>query len=257
MSVFTTRALLLAHGPGRSADRTVTALTEDFGLLHLTARAARGSAAKLGGVLEPFALTVLTAAEGRHRATAVGSIPEERFSALAQTLLGFAAAHVVVEVAGVLVAERSGDPRLFTATLVALRALDRAARRGTEPAVWWEVAKFTAHLLAASGVGVALDRCLRCGEPVNRSGVWQSGHGGLVHREHASHPGLALGPASAAALMALSRHDPQPPPASLLPLVLVLREVQLHGSRRLESVRFAQGTGLLPIPPRLARLLYS
>jgi DNA repair protein RecO (recombination protein O) len=258
VSVFTTRALLVAHAAARNADRVVTAITEDFGLLRLTARAARGSAAKLGGVLEPFALTVLTGAEGRHRPTAVGSVLEERFDALAKTPLGFGAAHVVVECASGILAERSGDARLFAQTLASFRSLNAAASTTAAPArVWWEAAKFVADLLSASGVGVALDHCARCGRRVGDGAGWSAGHGGLMHRAHAQAHRVTLDGAGVAVLGALARRETRPPPGSLLALVLLLREIQLHLGRLLTSVRFATEAGILPIPARLARLLYS
>jgi DNA repair protein RecO len=253
----TTRALLLAHTSGRNADRTVTALTEDFGLLSLTARSARSATAKLGGVLEPFALTTLTFAEGRSRPTAVGSVPEEGFDTLTTDPLGFAAAHVLGECLMAIQRERTGDV-LFDDAVETFRNLDAAVRAGNSPATWWVVARFTSRLLSTSGFGLALDRCSQCGTPVARDAVWVSGHGGLSHREHATgSTRMRLAPKAQQAIAELARGATHPPAGSLLPLTLLLREVQLHTGQPLESVRFAQVTGALPLPRALARLLYS
>lgn len=180
---FETQALLLRRVDYAEADWVVTLLTEDAGRVSALARAARKSRKRFGGSLEPMH-TLKVRLEER---------PHAELLTLREATLASTRRHLVTSLDRLDAAGRAlgwvrraavrgqDEPEVWRSTIA---LLDRLDDRGDSRSAKVHLAEFGLHLLRATGWGIELERCVRCGrdcEP-GRAAMIDAARGGLVCR---------------------------------------------------------------------------
>jgi DNA repair protein RecO (recombination protein O) len=152
--------VLRTHKLGE-ADRIITLLTRERGLVRAVARGVRKTTSRFGGRLEPFMHVDLQLAEGR---TLDIITQVETISAFARDLGGdypaYTAGTAMLETAERLVHD-DGEPAVQQLQLLvgALRAL--TARDGRSPGLILD--SYQLRALAVAGYAPTFDTCARCG----------------------------------------------------------------------------------------------
>ena len=154
--------VLRTHKLGE-ADRIITVLTRDRGLVRAVARGIRKTTSRFGGRLEPFMYVDLQLAEGR----SLDVITQvETIAAFARDLGGdypsYTAGTAMLETAERLVQE-DGEPAVQQLQLLvgALKAL--TAADGRSPSLILD--SYQLRALAVAGYAPSFDECARCGAP--------------------------------------------------------------------------------------------
>lgn len=120
-----TRAFLLRSVDFGEADRIVTLFTETVGKVSVMARGARSSRRRFGGALEPFSLIDVEVAPGRGQLDRLSAARIERpFVRLLGRLTHMREGGYALEAIRALLPERQPEPRLFTALIDFIGALD-------------------------------------------------------------------------------------------------------------------------------------
>ena len=165
MHPFTDTGLVVRTYDLGEADRIVTVLTHDHGLVRAVARAVRRTRSRMGASLEPFAVVDVQVAPGRGR-SGLGTIRQATSrESLARPMVGdyptYTAGCVVLETAERLAGEeRAPAQHLHRLTVGALAALaeDRRERQLILDA-------FLLRAMSSAGWMPALAVCARCAQP--------------------------------------------------------------------------------------------
>ncbi len=172
-----TAALLLRSTPYGESDSITTFLTEESGKMSAIARGARKSSKRFGGALEPIHTLAI---EYEDRGTELVTLKEASVLrariALAGRLEALEAAGTALRWARALCPARTPEPDAFVALLDMLDALDAGADARTS------LAACGLRLLSATGFGLELDQCVRCGKacPEDRAATVDGARGGIV-----------------------------------------------------------------------------
>lgn len=172
--------------PLGEADRIVTILTREQGLIRAVAKGSRKQPSKLGGRMEPFVINDLLMVRGRWSAQTETSQRLQRivqaetlqtFPRLSRSLAHLTAAQYLAEVALQLALPDQAQEELF---VVLVEHLERIERAASEQAVLPLLTHGLYHLLALAGFAPQVQACYFCqGELVD--GVFFSPQwGGLV-----------------------------------------------------------------------------
>jgi DNA repair protein RecO (recombination protein O) len=179
-ATFRSSAVLVRSVDYGEADRIVTLLTEQHGLVAALARSARKSKKRFAGSLEPFGVIEAELALGRGEvARLAGARLVRGFPTLLSRLPAMREAGRALELVRATTPPRESDPRLL-ATVVRLfetladeRTNDEAARIA-----------FELRYLALLGLAPRVDACARCGrmpEP-EQSALFDGAAGAIVCR---------------------------------------------------------------------------
>lgn len=156
------QAIVLRQHKLGEADRIVTLLTRQHGLVRAVAKGVRRTRSKFGARLEPFAYIDVQLYPGRDLDTVTQVHTVEAFAADIVADYGrYTTACAVLETAERLAGEeRAPAPRLHTLTAGALRAI-AAGRRPHELIL----DAFLLRAMGFAGWAPALDECARCATP--------------------------------------------------------------------------------------------
>lgn len=150
------------------ADKILTLYTREHGKLSAVAKGARRAGSRLSGATELFTLSRFQLATGRSLDIVTQCEIQESFPALRTDLARLARATYFCELLDRLTAERdaTASEELGDLTVSALYLLQRAE---TYPD--GIVHAYELQLMAALGYAPVLDRCVRCGSPLERRTV--------------------------------------------------------------------------------------
>jgi DNA repair protein RecO (recombination protein O) len=203
MAIVKTLGVVLRRKDLGEADRIVTFLTSHHGKVKAVAKGCRRTKSRLGGKLDPLAVSelVLWRREGRDLAIVSGAELIEHFPLLSADLQAFAVAQCAAEMLDRSLAEGESYPRLFNLLVSFLRSLEAGSTSG-------KLLQFSLKAGEQLGYNCRVDRCASCASalPANPGALWlEYGRGGVVCMKcmkRASGAGERLSPAVAAALRA-------------------------------------------------------
>lgn len=161
------------------ADRVVTLLTRELGLVSTMARAARRSRRRFAGALEGFAVISVEIRAGRGALSYLESARVTRvFPRLLSNLAAMEAAGALLRMAREILPERAPEPELFDCLVEAFELLDHgAAARPLQLCC-------EARMLSLTGFAPMLTACVSCGrEPKpGQAALLSVARGGIVCR---------------------------------------------------------------------------
>ncbi|QIS18773.1 DNA repair protein RecO [Nocardia terpenica] len=162
MRLYRDQAVVLRQHKLGEADRIVTLLTRQHGLVRAVAKGVRRTRSRFGARLEPFAYVDVQLYPGRNLDTITQVHTVEAFAAAIVDDYGrYTTACAVLETAERLAGEeRAPAPRLHTLTAGALRAI--AARQRPHELI---LDAFLLRAMGFAGWAPALDDCARCATP--------------------------------------------------------------------------------------------
>lgn len=158
------------------ADRIITGISRDHGLVRAVARGIRKPTAKMGARLEPFMLTDVALARGRSLDTVVQAVTRRAYAAaVVADFELYATGCCVAEVCEHLAqGDLEGSRGLFDLAAGAVSALARGTHQAPEV-----LASFLARSVSTAGWTVQTRRCVRCGEEQDLHS-WTQEDGGTV-----------------------------------------------------------------------------
>jgi DNA repair protein RecO (recombination protein O) len=157
VSLFRDEGVVLRSHKLGEADRIVVILTRHHGKLRAVAKGVRRTRSRFGARLEPGSVLALQLFHGRGELDIVTQAETlERFRTLRDDLGRYSRASVLLEVAELVVPDRTPDRPLHQLLVGALRELDRSGSALVVPA-------FVMKVLALEGVQPVVDRCVVCG----------------------------------------------------------------------------------------------
>lgn len=179
MRLYRDRAVVLRLHKLGEADRIVTLLTREHGLVRAVAKGVRRTRSKFGARLEPFAHVDIQLHPGRNLDVVTQVQTLDAFGSDLATDYGrYTTACAVLETAARLAGEeRSPVPRLYLLTVGALRSLADAARPSQ-----LVLDAYLLRAMAFAGYAPALTECARCGAPGPHRGFHVAAGGAVCVR---------------------------------------------------------------------------
>ncbi|AII59261.1 MAG: DNA repair protein RecO [Dehalococcoides mccartyi] len=153
---FKTRAIIVRKTKCGEADRILSLLTPDLGLIQGFAKSVRKTKSKLSGHLELFCYSEVSLARGKAIDTVTGSQTIQSFLNIRSSLQLSAMAFYVCELAFHFSPEESANPAIFQLLLSTLEELDNT----TQAELCTKY--FEIHLLEMSGYKPELRECANC-----------------------------------------------------------------------------------------------
>ncbi|MEZ5282499.1 MAG: DNA repair protein RecO [Acidimicrobiales bacterium] len=153
MALYRDRGIVLRTYKLGEADRIVSIITEERGKIRAVAKGVRKTKSRFGGRLEPTGNLALQMYEGRDLDIVTQAESVEAYRNIREDLDRLSKAIVLLEAVDHLSHERSPAPHLYRMLAGALRTLDDRDSPLLVPA-------FLLKLLAAEGMGPALDQCV-------------------------------------------------------------------------------------------------
>lgn len=184
MALLQTQALVLQTKNSGDADRLVSFLSADSGVIHLFARQVRRTKSPMGGSVQPFAFLDITYDSGSSRSLRQCSVIES-FQKLREDLTAMAYAAVITELVAAFWPEGEGDAALLEAVLDMLRLAEVRNPRLVALAAGWQ-------LLARAGFAPELAACVQCGAKVTPDYQFSAALGGIVCPSCATAEALVL-----------------------------------------------------------------
>ena len=162
MPLYRDEAIVLRTHKLGEADRIVTLLTRNHGLVRAVARGVRRTSSRFGSRLEPFTHVDLQLAEGRNLDTITQAETLSPFSAeLGQHYDRYTAGTVMLETADRLVTEeRQPALQQFLLLVGGLRAMTSGERAPAQV-----LDSYLLRSLAVAGYAPSFTHCARCGDP--------------------------------------------------------------------------------------------
>ncbi|MGI9156733.1 MAG: DNA repair protein RecO [Marmoricola sp.] len=176
MPLYSDDAIVLRTRKLAEADRIITLLTRQHGVVRAVARGVRRTSSKFGSRLEPFTHVDLQLAVGRNLDTVTQAVTRDPFGArISADYDCYTAASVMLETSERLVAEeREPSVQQYLLLVGALRAITSGTRRPGDV-----LDSFLLRSLAVAGYAPSFDGCARCGlEGPHRS--FNPAHGGML-----------------------------------------------------------------------------
>lgn len=199
---FRCEGIVLRHRDMGEADRLLTVLTPDRGLVRAVAKGARKSTSKTGGHLDLLRHVSLAIAESPRSSLATVSQVDtiESYRSLRDDLDRLSRGLYLAELAERFSVEEAAGRPLFDLLAKSLRELE------TTPAPDLLLRWFEGRLLALSGFAPQVQTCVECGaELEQREHLFSAERGGVVGPECKATGGDILLPAGVAAIKLL-RH---------------------------------------------------
>ena len=160
MPVYSDEAVVLRTRKLAEADRIITLLTREHGVVRAVAKGVRRTSSKFGARLEPFTHVDLQLYEGRNLDTITQAVTKSPYgAAIGSDYERYTAASVMLETAERLVVEeRQPALQQYLLLVGALRAM-----AGGEHKPGDILASFLLRSLAVAGYAPSFDGCARCG----------------------------------------------------------------------------------------------
>jgi DNA repair protein RecO (recombination protein O) len=174
--LYSDEAIVLRTRKLAEADRIITLLTRQHGVVRAVARGVRRTSSKFGSRLEPFTHVDLQLAVGRNLDTVTQAVTRDPFGAVISADYDrYTAASVMLETSEHLVAEeREPSVQQYLLLVGGLRAMTAGERRPGDV-----LDSFLLRSLAVAGYAPSFDTCARCGlEGPHRS--FNPAHGGML-----------------------------------------------------------------------------
>ena len=176
MPLYSDEAIVLRTRKLAEADRIITLLTRQHGVVRAVARGVRRTSSKFGSRLEPFTHVDLQLAVGRNLDTVTQAVTRDPFGAVISADYDrYTAASVMLETSEHLVAEeREPSVQQYLLLVGGLRAMTAGQRRPGDV-----LDSFLLRSLAVAGYAPSFDACARCGlEGPHRA--FNPAHGGML-----------------------------------------------------------------------------
>ena len=176
MPLYSDEAIVLRTRKLAEADRIITLLTRQHGVVRAVARGVRRTSSKFGSRLEPFTHVDLQLAVGRNLDTVTQAVTRDPFgAAISADYDRYPAASVMLETSEHLVAEeREPSVQQYLLLVGGLRAMTAGERRPGDV-----LDSFLLRSLAVAGYAPSFDACARCGlEGPHRA--FNPAHGGML-----------------------------------------------------------------------------
>lgn len=160
MPLYTDEAIVLRTRKLAEADRIITLLTRQHGVVRAVAKGVRRTSSRFGSRLEPFTHVDLQLAEGRNLDTITQAVTRAPFGeAISADYDRYTAASVMLETAERLVAEeREPSVQQYLLLIGGLRAMATGEHRPSDV-----MDSFVLRSLAVAGYAPSFDGCARCG----------------------------------------------------------------------------------------------
>lgn len=136
-------------------------LTQEAGVIDVTARGARKAASRLAGSSEPLSACILHVAEGKHKAFVTQVQPVTSFPGLRADYGRLSLALALTEVAAAVLPHEQPAPEAFALLASSLKYLE-AHEKPVVAFVWAET-----QLLRLAGFMPEIGACVVCGKPVS------------------------------------------------------------------------------------------
>jgi DNA repair protein RecO (recombination protein O) len=158
--LYTDEAIVLRTRKLAEADRIITLLTRQHGVVRAVAKGVRRTSSRFGSRLEPFTHVDLQLAEGRNLDTITQAETKSPFGeAISADYDRYTAASVMLETAERLVAEeREPSVQQYLLLIGGLRAMAAGEHRPSDV-----MDSFVLRSLAVAGYAPSFDGCARCG----------------------------------------------------------------------------------------------
>lgn len=189
MATYKTKAIILSSYPYKEHDRIITFFSEDYGRMEARARGTRKIVSKLAGHLEPFIITELLLAQGKHWDILAGSRTILSQGQVRGNIEILALASLCVEAVKLITRPLAADKRVFSLLQQTLLFLENPAANQSEKQAASE--RFLWQLLALSGFSPELDQCIQCHADV-AAGYFSFEGGGVLCVTCARHDLLAV-----------------------------------------------------------------
>ena len=176
MPLYSDEAIVLRTRKLAEADRIITLLTRQHGVVRAVAKGVRRTSSKFGSRLEPFTHVDLQLAVGRNLDTITQAVTRDPFGArISADYDRYTAASVMLETSEHLVAEeREPSVQQYLLLVGGLRAMTSGERRPGDV-----LDSFLLRSMAVAGYAPSFDACARCGlEGPHRS--FNPAHGGML-----------------------------------------------------------------------------
>ena len=160
MPVYSDEAVVLRTRKLAEADRIITLLTREHGIVRAVAKGVRRTSSKFGARLEPFTHVDLQLYEGRNLDTITQAVTKAPYgAAIGADYERYTAASVMLETAERLVVEeRQPALQQYLLLVGALRAMAAGEHRPGDI-----LASFLLRSLSVAGYAPSFDGCARCG----------------------------------------------------------------------------------------------
>lgn len=160
MPVYSDEAVVLRTRKLAEADRIITLLTREHGVVRAVAKGVRRTSSKFGARLEPFTHVDLQLYEGRNLDTITQAVTRAPYgAAIGSDYERYTAASVMLETAERLVVEeRQPALQQYLLLVGALRAMAAGEHKAGDI-----LASFLLRSLAVAGYAPSFDGCARCG----------------------------------------------------------------------------------------------
>ncbi len=154
---YKTEGVVLKHMALGEADRIVTLFSRDEGKLRVVARGVRKTTSKLRGHLEPLTHIYVSVSKGKSLDSVIEAQIIQPYRGIREDLQPIAEGVYVAELVDNFSVESASDPPIFDMLLSVLTKLQE--RRNSMQAI----RHFETQILARSGFGPELFRCVECG----------------------------------------------------------------------------------------------
>ena len=168
--------------PLGEADRLVTILTPEFGLIRAVAPGARKQKSKLRGRCELFVVNQLLIVKGRSLDKIIQAETIESYPGLSRNLEKLAASQYLAELVLALALSEEPQPELYELLTEHLRRLE-----SSQDMAHAYLAQAVFHLLAIAGIGPQVQACCLTGEAITAdlsNPLWRAGFsfeaGGII-----------------------------------------------------------------------------
>ena len=160
MPLYSDEAVVLRTHKLAEADRIITLLTREHGIVRAVAKGVRRTTSKFGSRLEPFTHVDLQLAHGRNLDTITQAVTRAPFGeAISADYDRYTAASVMLETAERLVAEeREPSVQQYSLLVGGLRAMASGEYRASDV-----MDSFVLRSLAVAGYAPSFEGCARCG----------------------------------------------------------------------------------------------
>ncbi|MFL6024871.1 MAG: DNA repair protein RecO [Marmoricola sp.] len=162
MPLYSDEAVVLRTRKLAEADRIITLLTRDHGIVRAVAKGVRRTTSRFGSRLEPFTHVDLQLAEGRNLDVITQAVTRAPFGeAISADYDRYTAASVMLETAERLVAEeREPSVQQYLLLIGGLRAMAAGEHRPSDV-----MDSFLLRSLAVAGYAPSFSECARCSAP--------------------------------------------------------------------------------------------
>ena len=176
MPVYSDEAVVLRTRKLAEADRIITLLTREHGVVRAVAKGVRRTSSKFGARLEPFTHVDLQLYEGRNLDTITQAVTRSPYGAsIGADYERYTAASVMLETAERLVVEeRQPALQQYLLLVGALRAMAAGEHRPGDI-----LASFLLRSLAIAGYAPSFEGCARCGV-IEGATFFHPGAGGVL-----------------------------------------------------------------------------